>query len=70
MIRAHLWDLEDSYAADEGMRAVEDCGRKSRPFDELLADLGLTDSDLAGLDPPVQRRIAAYPLDLSGLPEP
>jgi RHH-type rel operon transcriptional repressor/antitoxin RelB len=33
-IRAHLEDLEDTYAADEAVRAYEDSGRKRRPLGE------------------------------------
>ena len=45
-IRAHLEDLEDTYAADEAVRAYEDSGRKSRPLGEFMAELGITDGDL------------------------
>ena len=46
-IHTHLEDLEDAYAADEAVRAFEDSGRQSRPLGEFMAELGLTDSDMA-----------------------
>ena len=46
-IQAHLEDLEDAYAADEAVRRFEDSGRTSRPLTELMAELGLTEADIA-----------------------
>jgi RHH-type rel operon transcriptional repressor/antitoxin RelB len=46
-IRAYLEDLEDAYAADEAVKKFEQGGRQSRPITAVMADLGLTDSDIA-----------------------
>jgi len=39
-IREHLDDLEERYWADRVIRDWEAAGRKSRPADELWAELG------------------------------
>jgi RHH-type rel operon transcriptional repressor/antitoxin RelB len=45
-VREYLEDLEDTYAADAAIRAFEASGRKSRPWSELRAELGVTDDEL------------------------
>ena len=40
-IREHLDDLEERYWADRVIRDWEASGRKSRPADELWAELGV-----------------------------
>jgi RHH-type transcriptional regulator, rel operon repressor / antitoxin RelB len=46
-VRAHLEDLEDLYAADEAVKEFETGGRVSRPVADLMAELGITATDIA-----------------------
>lgn len=44
-LRAHLEDLEDTYAADEATREFEADGRATRPLAELVKKLGITSQE-------------------------
>lgn len=46
-IKTHLDELEDAYAADNAMKEFEAGGGQSRPLTELVAEMGLTDEDIA-----------------------
>ena len=46
-LREYLEDLEDAFAADSAMRELEASGRKTVPLSEVVADLGITDDELA-----------------------
>ena len=46
-VREYLENLEDVYAADEAIRELKRTGIEPRPLDELIAEAGLTEAELA-----------------------